>query len=151
MILAIVLVSYFMIVLDNSIIFTGAAADRQLSGPVRRPSGDLWRDAGAMLAQTTMRLTAEFGERVDPSVITRVVTCCHAQLRGQGSAAAALPELVERLARADLVELLAGSGSTRRLSSLCGTRPPTNARTKASQSDRVHPDVAERSARTDRE
>ena len=52
------------------------------------------------------RLVAEFEGRLAPVVINRVVARCAAQLGGQGLPDAALPELVERLARADLVEVL---------------------------------------------
>lgn len=62
-----------------------------------------------LLAETTERLVAEFGDGLDPPVITRVVSRCHAQLRGQGCPGPALPELVERLARTDLAELLAAT------------------------------------------
>jgi hypothetical protein len=52
----------------------------------------------------TERLMAEFGSRVDLAVISQVVLDCHRDL--QGSPEAALPELVERLARQYLLDLL---------------------------------------------
>lgn len=58
------------------------------------------------------RLVVEFAGHLAPVVIDGVVARCEAQLGGQGLPDAALPELVERLARADLVELLAIPAST---------------------------------------
>lgn len=53
------------------------------------------------------RLVAEFEGRVTRPVVTGVTARCAQQLQGQGLPEAALPELLERLARADLVDLLA--------------------------------------------
>ena len=60
-------------------------------------------EAGGMLSVSD-RLVTEFVGRLDPPVVAGVVARGEEQLRGQGLPEAALPELVERLARADLVE-----------------------------------------------
>ncbi|MBP2371473.1 hypothetical protein [Pseudonocardia parietis] len=81
--------------------------------PARR--GRHGGEAGGMLSVSD-RLVAEFAGRVDPPGVAGVVASCEEQLRGQGLPEAALPELVERLARADLVERLADrpNGAARR-------------------------------------
>lgn len=73
--------------------------------------GQWWQTEGMLLVSD--RLVVEFEGRLDPLVVKGVVARCEQQLRGQGEPDAALPELVERLARADLVEFLATRSSTR--------------------------------------
>ncbi len=68
--------------------------------------------ADLVLAQTVDRLTGEFAGRIAGAVVAGEVSRCAAQLRGQGSPTQALPELVERLARAELADLLAASHPT---------------------------------------
>ncbi len=65
--------------------------------------------ADLVLAPTVDRLTGEFGGRIAGSVVAGEVSRCAAQLRGQGSPTQALPELIERLARAELADRLAAS------------------------------------------
>lgn len=78
------------------------AADRP-----RQPAQDGERsraqhgEAGGMLSVSD-RLVTEFAGRLDPPIVTAAVARCEEQLRGQGLPEPALPELVERLARADL-------------------------------------------------
>ena len=57
-------------------------------------------DADAAVDQAVVRLTDEFRTRLRPQVIGTVVRNCRRDLSGVPSAA--LPELVERLARARL-------------------------------------------------
>lgn len=61
------------------------------------------RGAGLSLVETTDRLWAEFAGALDLATISRVV--CRARQDLAGAPEPALPELVERLARVDLVEL----------------------------------------------
>lgn len=65
-------------------------------GPVRTAADGLDR----VLADATERLLAEFAGAVEQPTITAVVRACGRDLAG--APAAALPELVERLARQDL-------------------------------------------------
>ncbi len=67
-----------------------------------RPSGDVTAQEEPTLADVTERLMAEFGDQVDVSTVSRVVLGCRHDL--QGSPVAALPELVERLARQRLLQ-----------------------------------------------
>lgn len=61
------------------------------------------RTAGDTVADVIERLMAEFEDRLELDVISRVVLGCRADLNC--SPAAALPELMERLARQRLAEL----------------------------------------------
>ena len=68
-------------------------------------------DTGGMLSGSD-RLIAEFDENLDPATVIGVVAHCEGQLREQGLPDAALPELVERLARADMLEHLTASADS---------------------------------------
>ena len=67
--------------------------------PVRRPSTRM----DAAVNGAINRLTAEFADELPPAVVRRVVLGSRRDLTG--SPAAALPELVERLARQRLASL----------------------------------------------
>ena len=56
------------------------------------------------LVATVQRLRAEFADVLDPPAILRAVQTCHRDLAGAPHGA--LPELVERLARQDLTDLV---------------------------------------------
>lgn len=71
------------------------------------PQQRVSRGRAEAVLSVSERLTTEFEGRVTPPVLTGVMARCAEQLQGQGLPEAALPELLERLARADLVDLLA--------------------------------------------
>ena len=64
-----------------------------------------------VVEEAVERLTVEFADAVAPSTVRRYVVQARAELRADPPAA--LPELVERLARARILEFLEQAGSAR--------------------------------------
>ena len=83
----------------------GEAHGTALAASVGVVTAQHLRHRDARTSDTVERLTAEFTGRIDRSQVAATVSSCQTMLHGQGCSVSALPELVERLARAELADL----------------------------------------------